>query len=167
MAETIRNEAINQIAVGGHVRATKPAAANSPSASWIRNRETKRRNQTVTLKASLKIDEHSLIRREQTSRFLRREKTDIALRLTDFMDSDLDYRSDRERGRGGSVEICCVFALMLDIHKRLEETDRRSGYSQEVTLNILLLFYYFFFFLIISPPTAATFIGMNRRERLY
>ena len=28
MVETKRNEAINQIAVGGHVRATKPAAAN-------------------------------------------------------------------------------------------------------------------------------------------
>ena len=28
MAETIRNETIYQIAVGGHIRATKPAAAN-------------------------------------------------------------------------------------------------------------------------------------------
>ena len=41
MVETLRNEAINLIAVGGNVRATKPAAANP--ASWKQFRDTKRR----------------------------------------------------------------------------------------------------------------------------
>ena len=48
--------------------------------------------------------------------FLTAGEYDFALRLTDFMDSDLDYRLDRKRGRGGSVEICYVFALILDIN---------------------------------------------------
>ena len=84
--------------------------------------------------------EHLPVRREQHSHFLRRE---ISYRATTgtFWNSDLDHRSDRERGRGGSVRICSVFALMLNINKRLLAADRRSGYSRQTMQRILLLFY--------------------------
>ena len=57
MVETIRNEAINQVAVGGNVRATKPAAANP--APWKQYRDTKRRNPIVT--SQVKTREHENI----------------------------------------------------------------------------------------------------------
>jgi len=61
MVETKRNEAINQIAVGGNVWATKPAAANP--ASWKQYRDTKRRNLIVTLQVKHQSTEEHLTAR--------------------------------------------------------------------------------------------------------
>ena len=79
MVETKRNEAINQIAVGGNVWATKPAAANP--ASWKQYRDTKRRNLIVTLQVKHQSTEEHLTARggEKDYDFLRREATEIAL----------------------------------------------------------------------------------------
>ena len=78
MVETLRNEAINPIAVGGYDRATKPAAAKA--ASWKHYRDTKRRNLIVTLQVKIqRTIEHLTARGEQNYDFLRREATEIAL----------------------------------------------------------------------------------------
>ena len=78
MVETIRNKAINRIAVGGNARATKPAAANP--APWKQYWDTKRRNLTVTLHVKIQsTGEHLTARGEQNYDFLRREASEIAL----------------------------------------------------------------------------------------
>jgi len=92
MVETLRNKAINPIAVGGNDRATKPAAANL--ASWKRYRDTKRRYQTVTLKSSYQSNLTYVDTAGETTNILRREKTSERAMTNTFWNSDLKHCSD-------------------------------------------------------------------------
>ena len=122
MVETIRNEAINQVAVGGNVRATKPAASNP--APWKQHRDTKRRNRLSSFSQDpvIKRTFASMVGAELG--FPTAGGNWYRATIYTFGDSDLVHRFDRRRGRGGSVEICCVFALMLNINKCLLKADR-------------------------------------------
>ena len=125
MVETLRNEAINQIAVGGNVRDTKPAAANPASRKHYR--DTKRRNLIVTLRVKIQSTrEHLTVRGEKNYDFLRREATEIALTKTNFRISDQILTSIVTVVGAGVYKCVRVYALskhwIHSCHRHCRET---------------------------------------------